>query len=300
LPRCKLAEMAQSPLPPDWPFRAHARQARARPHDWCVIDHGAGPEVLLLHGAGASGHSFRHLIPALSGWRVIVPDLPGQGFTRAGSRSRFGIEPMAEDLARLLAQEGWAPKVVIGHSAGAALGLQLSTLIPLQAVVGINAALGQFEGAAGFLFPLLARALSVTPFVPSLVSRMWGNEAKVRSLLAGTGSPLDDAGVAQYLALVRRADHVDGTLGMMAQWRIDRLMARAPQLTVRTLLLATAGDRIVPPRISRRAAEMLPRAEYLELPSLGHLAHEEDAGLVAAAISGWLVGTASADGPART
>ena len=279
-----------SSLPPDWPFRADALQVRARPHDWCVIDHGTGRQVLLLHGAGASGHSFRHLIPALSGWRCIVPDLPGQGYTRAGSRTRFGIEPMAEDLATLLAQQGWAPEVVIGHSAGAALALQLSTLVPLRAVVGINAALGQFEGAAGFLFPLLARALSATPFVPSVISRLWGTDTKVRSLLEGTGSPLDTAGIRQYLTLVRKAAHVDGTLGMMAQWRIDRLMARAPQLTVRTLLLATAGDRIVPPRVSRQAAGMLPRADYLELPGLGHLAHEEDAAAVARAISGWLPG----------
>ena len=261
---------------------------RARPHDWCVVDHGTGPVVLLLHGAGASGHSFRHLIPALTGWRCIVPDLPGQGFTRAGSRTRFGIEPMAEDLATLLAQEGWRPEVVIGHSAGAALALQLSTLIPLRAVVGINAALGQFDGAAGFLFPLLARALAATPFVPSVVSRLWGTEAKVRSLLEGTGSPLDAEGVAQYQTLVRKPAHVEGTLGMMAQWRIDRLMARAPQLTVRTLLLATAGDRIVPPRVSKQAAGMLPRAEYLELPDLGHLAHEDHAEAVAEAIIGWL------------
>ncbi len=275
-------------LPPNWPFRAEARQIRARPHDWCVIDHGTGPTALLLHGAGASGHSFRHLIPALGGWRCIVPDLPGQGFTRPGSRSRFGIEPMADDLATLLAQEGWQPDVVIGHSAGAALALQLSTLIPLRAVVGINAALGQFDGAAGFLFPLLARALSATPFVPSVISRLWGTEGKIRSLLDNTGSPLDAAGVAQYLTLVRKADHVDGTLGMMAQWRIDRLMARAPQLSTRTLLLATAGDRIVPPRISSQAAGLLPRADYLELPVLGHLAHEEDAPKVAQAISAWL------------
>jgi magnesium chelatase accessory protein len=280
--------MAPNAMPPDWPFRDSIRQVRARPHDWCVLDHGAGPQVLLLHGAGASGHSFRHLIPAVSDWRAIVPDLPGQGFTRPGSRGRFGIEPMAEDLATLMAQEGWQPEVVIGHSAGAALALQLSTLIPLRAVVGINAALGQFDGAAGSLFPLMARALAATPFVPSLVSRMWGNTAKVRSLLENTGSRIEAEGVQQYLTLVRRPEHVDGTLGMMAQWRIDRLMARAPQIKTRTLLVATAGDRIVPARVSQQAAAMLPRADYLELPGLGHLAHEEAAAAVLQPITDWL------------
>jgi magnesium chelatase accessory protein len=273
--------------PRDWPLRDHARRIRAR-HDWWVVEHGVGPEVLLLHGAGGSGHSFRALVPALAGYRALVPDLPGQGFTRPGSRGRFGIEPMAEDLAALVTAAGWQPKVVIGHSAGVPLALQLSTLVPVRAVIGLNAALGQFDGAAGFLFPLFARALAATPFIPSLVSRMWGNEARVRELIEGTGSHLDAAGIGQYLALVRRAAHVDGTLGMMAAWRVDRLMARAASLTVPTLLVTNGADRLVPPKVSREAVRMLPRAELREMPSLGHLSHEEDAGAVLAVIADWL------------
>lgn len=265
--------------PKDWPLRAHARRVRAR-HDWWVVEHGSGPEVLLLHGAGASGHSFRTLVGAMPGVRCLVPDLPGQGFTRPGSRGRFGIAPMAEDLAGLCAAAGWTPRYVIGHSAGVPLALQLSTLMPLERVIGINAALGQFDGAAGFLFPLLARALAATPFVPALVSRMWGNPGKVRQLIEGTGSHLDEAGIGQYVTLVKRTGHVDGTLGMMAAWRVDRLMAGAASLVVPVTLITTAGDRVVPPRVSRDAARMLPRAEVVELPTLGHLAHEEDAGAI--------------------
>jgi pimeloyl-ACP methyl ester carboxylesterase len=33
---------------------------------------------------------------------------------------------------------------------------------------------------------------------------------------------------------------------------------------------------------------MLPRAEVRELPTLGHLAHEEDAGAILAACADWL------------
>jgi magnesium chelatase accessory protein len=281
-----MSDPAHDP-PADWPLLAHARRIRAR-HDWWVVEHGTGPEVLLLHGAGGSGHSFRHLAPALAGWRCLIPDLPGQGFTRAASRTRFGIEPMAEDLAALCAAAGWQPRLAIGHSAGVPLALQLSRLLPLQAVIGLNAALGQFDGAAGFLFPLLARALAATPFVPAVVSRLWGNEAKVRALLQGTGSRLDDAGVAQYMALVRRPTHVEGTLGMMAAWRVDRLMAGAAGLSVPTLLVANAGDRVVPPKVSQAAARMLPRAEAREMPGLGHLAHEEDATAVLASFADWL------------
>jgi magnesium chelatase accessory protein len=269
--------------PNDWPMRADARRVRAR-HDWWVVEHGSGPEVLLLHGAGASGHSFRTLVPAMAGYRCLVPDLPGQGFSLPGSRGRFGIAPMAEDVAGLCKAAGWKPRFVIGHSAGVPLALQLSTLMPLERVIGINAALGQFEGAAGFLFPLLARALAATPFVPGVVSRLWGNPLKVRQLIEGTGSHLDEAGIAHYVTLVKRSAHVDGTLAMMAAWRVDRLMAAAPSLVVPTLLIATGGDQVVPPKVSHEAARMLPRAEVLEVPKLGHLAHEEDAAAILQAV----------------
>jgi magnesium chelatase accessory protein len=57
---------------------------------------------------------------------------------------------------------------------------------------------------------------------------------------------------------------------------------------VPTLLVANSGDRVVPPKVSHEAARMLPRAEVREMPGLGHLAHEEDAGAVLAAFSDWL------------
>jgi magnesium chelatase accessory protein len=61
-------------------------------------------------------------------------------------------------------------------------------------------------------------------------------------------------------------------------------------LAVPTLLVANAGDRLVPPKVSREAARMLPRTESREMPSLGHLAHEEDAGAVLSVIEDWLQG----------
>lgn len=272
-------------MPPDWPFRDHARRVNARPHDWCVIDlPGPAPDapvILCLHGAGGAGHSFRALAPLLQDrFRVVIPDLPGQGFTRAGAR-RFGLDTMAEDLLTLCQTMGIAPAVVLGHSAGAAIALRLAEMMPLRAVVGINAALGTFDGAAGVMFPLLARILAVTPFIPHVVARLWGNPQTVSKLLTSTGSPLDAEGQAQYLTLVRDAAHVDGTLGMMAQWRLEGLMARLPQLATPTLLIASDKDNAVPASVSREAATHMPAVTYAEIAGYGHLVHEEAAGAVA-------------------
>ena len=48
------------------------------------------PVVLLLHGFPSASHMFRDLIPLLAGcYRVIAPDLPGFGNTRAPARGAF-------------------------------------------------------------------------------------------------------------------------------------------------------------------------------------------------------------------
>lgn len=274
--------MDQSQMPPDWPHRDAGKRIRSRPHDWWVIDTGTGPTLVLLHGAGGSGHSFRHLIPLLSPhYRLIVPDLPGQGFTRPGSRSRFGLDTMAEDLVTLCTAMEIEPVAVIGHSAGAAIALRMAEFLPLRAVVGINAALSTFDGVAGVMFPMLARVLAVTPFIPHVVARLWGKPATVNKLLASNGSPLDAAGQAQYLTLVRDPGHVDGTLGMMAQWKLDDLTARLPQSRTPTLLIAASGDTAVPARVSRDMAARMPTARYAEIAGFGHLVQEEAAETVA-------------------
>jgi magnesium chelatase accessory protein len=283
--------------PAHWPNRDKGRHIRTRPHDWWVVEAGAGPTILLLHGAGGSGHSFAPLLPYLTPhYRCIIPDLPGQGFTRAGARGRFGLDPTADDLATLCDLNAFAPAAIIGHSAGAAIALRLSEILPLQGVVGINAALGTFEGLAGTLFPMLARGFASIPFLPSVIARTWGNAARVDGLLAGTGSTLGPEGRAQYLTLVKSPTHIDGALGMMSQWNLTPLVARLGSNPVPTLLITGDKDRTVPPRISRDVAARMPAGRHVELSGLGHLAHEEAPAGVAAVILPWLAKQLSHDG----
>lgn len=277
-------------MPQNWPNRSHARRVACAPHVWCVLDVGSGPTILLLHGAGGSGHSFRNLIPLLTPfYRVIVPDLPGQGFTRAGGRGRLGLDTMAADLSRLCNAEGWAPFAIIGHSAGGALALRMAELSQSPTrVIGINAALSVFDGAAGVLFPLMARVLAMMPLIPTVVSKLWGTPGKVDALLSSTGSRIDDAGRSQYLRLVQDTAHIEGTLGMMAQWQLDKLLSRLPAVSVPVLLVASSGDKAVPARVSEMAGSKITGAKVVVLPKLGHLAHEEAAEGVAAVILPWL------------
>ena len=281
-------DMQTPALPADWPFRQHSRHIQCWPHLWHVQDIGSGPTLLLIHGAGGATHSFRHLIPGLTGHRIIALDVSGQGFTVLGDKRRCGLDAIAQDIASLCAQENWHPAALIGHSAGAAIALRLAELMPTGAVIGINAAVGQFEGLQGWIFPAMARLLALMPFVPTVFSKLAATPNQVRQLIASTGSTLDPAGEAQYLQLLRMPSHVAATLAMMAQWNLDGLVQRLPRLPQPCLFVTASNDRAVPPATSKRVAAMMPNARWINLPGFGHLVHEEAAGQVVVLIQDFL------------
>lgn len=266
------------PPPSDWLNKDLSRQVFCKPHRWHVQETGSGPTILLIHGAGGSSHSFRDVIPLLAEqFRVVAIDLPGQGLTQLGARHRSGLDPMAQDIVRLAAQERWHPELVIGHSAGGAVALRLAQHLPsVRQMIGINPALGNFEGVAGILFPAMAKLLALTPGAATFFSRSAHSPDRVRSLIESTGTRLSPEGLAYYRRLVGDPGHVDATLLMMAQWSLTDLLRDLPQISTPCLFMAADRDEAVPPSVSERAARRLPDASVLRLNDLGHLAHEED------------------------
>lgn len=266
-------------LPATWPFRLQSRRLAAGPHDWWVVELGPpdAPPILLLHGLGASGHSFRRTAPGLAEtFRLIIPDLPGQGCTRCGAPDRLTLKKISADLWLLCEALKAEPRGIVGHSAGAAIALQMSLNRPVPRVVGVNAAIGNFEGPAGPLFSVLAKGLAAMPFIPRAFASYIGTEARVRRLLDETGSKVDDETVALYLRLVRDPDHVAGALGMMARWSLDDLLVRLPELSSEVLLIAARNDRTVPPRVSEAALQRLRHGRLMKVEG-GHIVHEERA-----------------------
>ncbi|MFB9151390.1 alpha/beta fold hydrolase BchO [Roseovarius ramblicola] len=275
-----------------WPHSETSRRIAHPPHRWHVQEAGDGATLLLLHGAGASTHTWRDLAPDLArDHRVVALDLPGQGFTAMGARGRSGLAQMAADIAALVAAEGWQPRAIIGHSAGAALALRFALNLPeTPRVIGINAALSPFEGLAGWLFPVLARVLALNPLTALAFTAGGNRHARARRLIESTGSRLDDAAIGYYARLIGDRTHVEGTLQMMAQWDVSALLDALPALGAPCLLITGDGDRAVPPSVSAHAAARLPHARHLCLPGPGHLAHEEDPARIAGLIRDFLTG----------
>jgi magnesium chelatase accessory protein len=268
-----------------WPHAESSRFIVVNGRRWHVQVQGDGPTLLLLHGTGASTHSWRILVPMLAErFTVIAPDLPGHGFTDPPLRGGYTLPAMAAAVAELMEVMGVSPDGVIGHSAGAAIAVRccLDGLFTPDALIGINAALLPFHGAPGVLFPPLARLIFMNPMIPRLFARSASKPERVERLLQGTGSSLDAEGLALYRRLFENPSHVAATLGMMANWDLRGLRGDLPKLDVPLVLVVAEQDRTIPPSDADRVQQLAKHVTILRLPGLGHLAHEEDADAVLA------------------
>lgn len=263
----------------DWPNRVHSRFVEAAGLRWHVQDAGQGPVCLLVHGTGASTHSFRDLLPKLAPYfRVVAPDLPGHGFTsRPRDDEQLSLRGMADGLMQLLATLGVSPSLAVGHSAGAAIlcracldgGLRPAEIISLN---------GALLPLSGFKHP------AITPFIRSIVSSEWVSRffarrlespREVARMLAATGSTLDATGMDLYGRLSRSPSHAGAALTMMAVWDVRPLERELSTLKVPLTLVVGARDRMILPGEAARVQRLLPSASVVQLSDLGHLAHEE-------------------------
>jgi magnesium chelatase accessory protein len=280
---------------PHWPHHRHSQFVSVAGLRWHLQRFGgtdaAAPNVLLLHGTGASTHSWRALAPLLAQHaQVLALDLPGHAFTGmppgGAGASQLSLPGMARAVHSLLQTLGYSPALVVGHSAGAAVAVRMAMdgLITPQLLVGLNAALLPLGGLTGQLFAPAAKLAARLPFVPRLFAQQAQEAPVLQRLLHSTGSTLDAEGTELYRRLVGNPAHVAGALGMMANWDLYSFARELPRLATPLALLVGAQDRTVPPAQAQQVLQRLSpavRGPCITLPGLGHLAHEEQAALVA-------------------
>lgn len=244
---------------------------------------GEGPPLLLIHGTGASTHTWRDVMPLLAQhYTVLAADLPGHGLTGPASAASSSIAGMSDALASLLRALEFNPSFCVGHSAGAVVlcRMALDRHIDPRLIVSINGAFLPLRGAAGVLFAPIARLLGNTTFVPRLLARR-ANSMAVARLIAGTGSTLDAAGIEFYARLVSDPKHVAGALSMMGNWNLYEFERQLPGLRVPLVLIAAENDLTVPLHQSLDVQKRVANAVVRRVPALGHLAHEEKPALMA-------------------
>ncbi|MEO1205418.1 MAG: alpha/beta fold hydrolase BchO [Pseudomonadota bacterium] len=270
----------------NWPHHEYSRFIRAGGLKWHIQTFGVAhvgeppkPGMILIHGTGASTHSWRDIIPlVVDDYHVLAMDLPGHAFSDTPDMPGLSLPGMAKSLTALLHELDFQADVLVGHSAGAAIAIRMAIdkLVAPRVIVSLNGALKPFPGMAGHVFPTIAKALFVNPFTPRVFAWSASRQTNVERLLRDTGSKLTPEGVALYARLFRSSGHVAGTLGMMANWDLNPLVSDMVKLSCDLVLVAALKDKTIDVSVAEATAKMVPHARIERLPGLGHLAHEED------------------------
>lgn len=271
--------MTASRPPEDWPGVAYSQFADCGSLSWHYQRRGHGTRVLLLHGTGASCHSW---VPASEhledSSELLAPDLPGHGFTDLGPVACSSLPGMARAVGSLLRELDFTPEVIVGHSAGAAVAatLCLQGACNPRVLVSVNGALLPFGRAAAPVFSRAARVLASLPVFPQLVALHAVPRKPVERMLRQTGSTPPLSMVRSYRELLGSTRHVAGTLRMMANWELGPLERSLDRLEPKLYLLVAEQDQVVSPRQGAQIHARLPSSHLIQQPNLGHLAHEED------------------------
>ncbi len=272
----------------DWPNRDCSRFVESGGLRWHVQQAGEGPTCLLVHGTGASTHSFRDLLPRLARhFRVLAPDLPGHGFTaRPHHYDGLSLPAMAQGLAGLLKTLDFSAEMVVGHSAGAAILCRacLDGLLQPAELVSLNGALLPLSGFKHPAVTPFIRAIASSDWVSRFFARRLESPREVARMLAATGSQLDARGMELYGRLSRFPAHAGAALTMMAVWDVRPLERELPRLNVPLTLVVGSRDQMILPGEAARVQRLLPAAAVVQYPELGHLAHEERPDLIAALV----------------
>lgn len=246
---------------------------------WNLRRVGKGPVCLLIHGTGASIHTWDYLVPLLSPhYTMIMIDLPGHADTHTPARTDLSLPGIANAVHALLNKEAIRPDMIIGHSAGAAIMMQLCLVNPQPStqLISINGAIIPFAGIAGYLFSPLARMSSTSGWMSHFFAFRARNSRNVRKLLESTGSEIDDASFERYAQLFQNPSHIAGVLRMMASWQLEKLIPQLSKLPNQVHLIASDNDRTVPLRDAYRLNQLLNHSELSVIRNKGHLVHEED------------------------
>lgn len=122
-----------------------------------ILEGGAGPPIILLHGPGETAIWWMRVIPKLvSNHHVIVPDLPGHGSSKV-DRDKLDTDLVFNWFTELIKQTCPSPPIVAGNIIGGSIaaryavnhGKQIDRLVLVNSL-----GLGKFRPAPGFAFRL--------------------------------------------------------------------------------------------------------------------------------------------------
>ena len=259
----------------------------------------AGPEkkqgAVFLHGSALRTDLWHYQMDGIGDHRLVFYDLRGHGLSQPKGDRRYNIATLVDDLLAVIEDSGLEEVVLVGHSVGGMIALDLCSSrtdllgTTIKGVVCVNTthrpAYETVTGGAA-----IARAERVLRRPLDAIGNYHHRVDYLRRII----KPSDSLFMAVSFAAFgphASAKQVDFTYDMLAETPTDVLFdlfkayrdfevtELLPDVTVPVLVITGSHDRITVPGASEFLAENLPKAELKKFERCGHMTmlekHEE-------------------------
>ena len=224
---------------------------------------GDGPPLVLIHGIGASRHSFDGLVTRLKPhYRTIAYDLRGHGKSPL-PKPPYTLDDLVDDLEALRAELGIEKAHFAGHSLGGMIGPAYARRYPGRVLtLGLlsTAAFRTADDSARVKGVVAAmREKGIPPVLEALKDRWFTPEfaAAKPDVISRRMQQVIDCDPAVFLSVFDIYAETE-----MAPW--------IGELTAPSLVLTGENDGGCPPRLNQLIAKALPNSELVILQGLRH------------------------------
>jgi pimeloyl-ACP methyl ester carboxylesterase len=233
--------------------------------------------IVLLHGTGASLHTWDGWAAALRGERrVIRVDLPGFGLTGPSPSRDYRRDSDAHFVLALMDRLQVQRFVIGGNSLGGEVAWRTAAVAPqrVDRLILVDAAGYAFESASvplGFRIartPVLNKVMEWTlprGFVTTSVRNVYGDPSRVTPAL-----------VDRYFELTLREGNRRALVDRLQQHERGADAQRIATLKQPTLILWGGRDALIPPASAKRFEADIAGSTLVMFDELGHVPQEED------------------------
>ncbi len=239
---------------------------------------GHGPDLVCLHGIGASMMIYRRLVPWLSGdYRVTCFDFPGFGSSDKPRSLSYSLDEQARHLKAAIEALGIENPLVLGSSMGGAIALNAARLFPelFRGVMALAPAVDP-KRVPLVLLPLaklsdhlhrMNTLATIRPVVQQVIAR---RELITPALVALYQEPFRDKGDSSSAFLK--------AFSLLADPRMPRLFSE-----IKTPLLIVRGlrDRLVKQSACEDLSRLVLNSKLITHPNAGHHIMEDEPEFVA-------------------
>jgi len=250
------------------------------------LEAGSGEPLVLIHGWICWGAYWKHVMPLLSQrYHVYALDLPGHGLSDRTSDGsvKYDTPSQAKRVIEFMDKTGIEKAYVVGHSMGGEISARAALMAPhrVKKLVLLCAAGLEKNPRLVPWHIRLGRAMGIES-----LSKWFFRETLVRVFTPGLmfhpaspvpGDFLDEMAMINCSSYeYRRAVGLVTRDGIWQRFIDDSL----PNLTVPTLVVSAAADRVVPAELGARYHDLLPNSRFIVYGKAGHmLPWEESADL---------------------